>query len=332
MPEEYEEEDEEEFEIEGREIGRKAQPSEYDSAFVGEGEPMQEPEFKEPLVGAEDEEMDRLQEELTSQKEKLAEKKVKRERKRKIGETKREIRKIKYEPFYKASEVAKKGAGAVGKGAVKLAKKYRGTPEQRAERRERTKRVIKKVTARGKEIAVGIASDVKEGKFAIRPEGEESMLFAEQISTPTEQRSEVFSESLTGAGQESMLFAEQGSQEMKKSEGVSKSFTGAGQVSNLLGSGTPGIFAEPSKPQKRKRQIRTIKQQVQPQLLAHEGADILGFGKGSEMDLFGSGSKGDKITGLGGGIMSGEIDLFGNKSKSKKKGKKSKKKEEMRLI
>lgn len=295
MPEEYEEE-EEEFEIEGREIGRKAQPSEYDGAFASEEEPLHAPEFKEPLVGAEDEEMAQLQEELTSQQEKLAKREEKKERKQKIKGTKREIRKIKYEPLYKASEVAKKGAEAVGKGAIELAKKYRGTPEQREERREKTKRVIKKVTARGKEIAGKLATDVREGKFAMRPEGEESALFAEQRS-PEEKKSEVFSKSLTGAGQEM----------------------------ELVGGGAPGIFAEPSKPQKGKRQIRTVRQQVQPQLLAHEGGGILGFGKGSEMDLFGG--KGGKHE-LGGGIMAGEVDLFGKK----KTGKKGKKKEELRLF
>ena len=313
IPEEWnEEEEEEEFEIEGKQIGRKTQPSEYDSTFDGEDKPLREPELKEDLVGAEDEEMERLQGELTSQQEKLAGKKVKQERKQKIKDVKREIREIKYEPLYKAGASLGKGVGVVAKGAKDAMKKYRGTPEQRAERREQTKRVIKKVTLRGKEIASRFAEDIKANKFAIGSGG--TQIFEGE-----------------GSG------GEQGIPSGKKESAIFKEDLFGGESSGsegLVGGGAPGIFDEAPKPRSRakpksRRAIRTISQQTRPQLLAHEASDIIGFGKGSGVDLFGSGSKGDKLMGVGGGIMSGDMDFFGNKDK--KKGKKSKK-EELQLF
>lgn len=122
-----------------------------------------------------------LESKLEKAKERRAEKKEARALKQEKKGLEREIRRTKYEPLYEAGgKIKEAGAelgGKIKEGGVELGgkikeygeeagekagealKKFRGTPEQRAERREKAKRAIKKFSS----SLGGVASNLSKG-------------------------------------------------------------------------------------------------------------------------------------------------------------------------
>lgn len=158
--------------------GESEEYPEYEPAYEEEAEEVIEEEPKESHYPE-------LEEELK----KLKEKKVLKEEERALKEEKkglqREIRRTKYEPLYEAGGKIKEfGIEAGGKAkelGIELGEKgkeaferFRGTPEQRAERKERAKRVIGKLSSSLGTMAtrgVSYPKGVMDSRPATIPEG-----------------------------------------------------------------------------------------------------------------------------------------------------------------
>lgn len=146
----------------------------YEEAEYGEiEEPKKTAEDLLPIpveVGAEDDRFADLREQLAIEKEKLAEAQEEKALKQEERELKREIRRTKYAPVYEAGEKAKEFGETIAKQTLDVAKKIQGTPEERAVRRERTKKLITKVTKGIDKISTGVMS----GGFADKMVGKEA--------------------------------------------------------------------------------------------------------------------------------------------------------------
>lgn len=158
--------------------GESEEYPEYEPAYEEEAEEIVEEEPKESHYPE-------LEEEL----EKLKEKKALGEEKRALKEEKkglqREIRRTKYEPLYeaggkvkefgiKAGEKTKELGIELGEKGKEAFERFRGTPEQRAERKERAKRVIGKLSSSLGTMAtrgVSYPKGVMDSRPATIPEG-----------------------------------------------------------------------------------------------------------------------------------------------------------------
>jgi hypothetical protein len=266
----------EEEETEGYDLGAEAvemNGSEFEA----------EPEFVEK-----DEELDLLESQLAEQ-EALLEKKEREDLlKGKKRDVKRKIRQIKYKPLYEAGETAKEA----GKKLVGAMKKARGTPEQRAVRRERAKAMGRKMSAKAKRFM-------------------ESM--KEERGTPGSQYGsegrEMFGGTLNGGGMmgQNMFGEELGGGTLEKLSGADLSVGGGGapammqsrqptiakarappKITRANGQGAPGgMFA-----------------QHRPKIM---DGDLFGGGGGAPSLFGGSGSKPMEMGGAGFGFTNRDI-------------------------
>jgi hypothetical protein len=132
--------------------------------YPGESEeyPEYEPEDEEEeIIEDKEESFPELKEELEELKIKKAQIEAERELKKEKRGIQREIRKIKYAPVYETGEKIKEFSVDLGEKGKEVVEKFRGTPEERAERRERMKKSFEKITkAVDKPVAMEAKPDV----------------------------------------------------------------------------------------------------------------------------------------------------------------------------